>query len=56
MTVIREAAAAATDLGWLMGLVTVGFVAIFVGWAAWAYAPGRKAQLDAAARMPLEDK
>ncbi len=55
MTVIREAAASATDLGWLMGVVTVLFVSVFVGWAAWAYWPGRRAELDAAARLPLED-
>jgi len=41
--------------GALLGVMTAIFLAFFIGWALWAYAPHRKDDMDAAARMPLED-
>lgn len=54
MMAIREAAAQSTDLGWLMGVMTVVFLGVFVGWAIWAWMPSRKAAMEAAANLPLE--
>ncbi len=56
MMVIREAAAQSTSLGWLLGAMTVVFLGVFTAWTAWAYNPRRRAALDAAARLPLEDQ
>ena len=53
--VIKGAAAESTQLGWLMGWMTVVFVAVFVGWALWAWLPSRKGAMDAAARIPLDN-
>ncbi|UCG89456.1 MAG: cbb3-type cytochrome c oxidase subunit 3 [Gemmatimonadota bacterium] len=41
--------------GWLAGLVTVFFVAWFIGWTWWAFAPKNKQKFEKAARMPLSD-
>jgi cbb3-type cytochrome oxidase subunit 3 len=47
----------ATDpfLGQVMGAMTVLFLACFAGWASWAWLPSNRANMDAAARLPLED-
>ena len=37
------------------GIVTGVLLALFVGGWAWLWRPARKAELDAAARMPLDD-
>lgn len=50
----REAANTA-ELTWLMGVMTAAFLVFFLGWVWWAYAPGRRAIMDEAARMPLTD-
>jgi cytochrome c oxidase cbb3-type subunit 4 len=50
-----DAAADSVTLGWLMGLVTVFFIAWFVGWTWWAYSPRNKEKFEEAARMPLSD-
>lgn len=52
--VIKMAAAEGTDLGWLMGVMTVGFIAVFTGWGAWAWLPSRRAAMEAASNLPLE--
>lgn len=41
--------------GVLMGVMTVLFLAFFVGWAIWAWLPSNREHMDAAARMPLDD-
>lgn len=41
--------------GLLLGVMTAVFLLFFIGWALWAYAPHRKDEMDAAARMPLDD-
>lgn len=51
---LREAAES-VQYGWLLGLMTAAFLALFVGWVWWAYAPGRKAAMDDHARMPLDE-
>ncbi len=52
--VITTAAAESTQLGWLMGAMTLGFIAVFVGWGAWAWLPSRRGAMEAAANLPLE--
>ena len=54
MTVLKEGASMA-QLGWLMGAMTVVFMAAMVGWIVWTWWPSRKGELDEAARMPLEE-
>ncbi len=41
--------------GMLLGVMTIFFLLFFAGWALWAYAPHRKAQMEEAGRMPLDD-
>jgi len=53
-TVLHQAASQAS-LGWLMGLNTVLFFCIFVGWSLYLYLPSRKQIFDDASRLPLED-
>ncbi len=38
----------------LMGLATLLFLVVFLGWTLWAYAPGNRAAFEAAARLPLD--
>ena len=52
----QAAKASMTDeVGLLMGVMTVVFMAIFVGWSAWAYTPSRKAQMEAFGNLPFQD-
>lgn len=39
----------------LSGLITLGLLLLFVGGCIWLWRPARKADLDAAARLPLAD-
>jgi cbb3-type cytochrome oxidase subunit 3 len=41
-------------MGWLLGLTTLLFMAIQVGWAVWAYAPSQRQRMEEAARIPLD--
>ena len=52
--VLHQAAGLATQ-GWLLGLTTVLFKGIFVGWVAWLWSPGRGVELDAVSRRALEE-
>ncbi len=52
--VINEAREAVM-LGWLLGGMTLVFLLAFIGWTAWAWWPSRRAAMDEAARMPLEE-
>ncbi len=41
-----------------VGMTIVGmllFIAVFSGWAAWAFSRKRRAEFDRASRLPLED-
>ena len=44
------------DSGVALGIVTAIMLVTFVGIAVWAYRPGRKAEFDRAARLPLADE
>lgn len=55
MNPIFHDAAQAAQHGWLMGVMTFVFLAFFLGWAAWAWAPSNREHMDRAARMPLDD-
>lgn len=54
MTVLKEGAQFA-GLGWVMGSMTLVFMSVMVGWVVWTWLPSRRATLDAAARLPLEE-
>jgi cbb3-type cytochrome oxidase subunit 3 len=54
MNPVREAATQAATLGWLLGLTTASFIAVFVGWTLWAWLPSNRHRMDAAARIPFE--
>lgn len=55
MNPIFRAAADATTMGWLLADMTVVFFLFFAGWAWYAYRPGNRDLMEAAARMPLDD-
>ncbi len=55
MNPVREAAAQAAGLGWVMGVSMLLFLVCFLGWAVWVYLPVNRARLEAAARLPLDD-
>ncbi len=40
----------------LSGIITVILMLLFVGGWIWIWSPKRKRELDAAARLPLEEK
>ncbi len=41
------------QLGWIAGVMTIVFVAIFIGWACWACAAGNRERFEAARQLPL---
>ncbi|HEY0306173.1 MAG TPA: hypothetical protein VGC44_14465 [Longimicrobiales bacterium] len=41
------------ELGWISGIMTIVFIAFFVGWAWWAFAAGNRDRFEAARRLPL---
>jgi cytochrome c oxidase cbb3-type subunit 4 len=43
------------DIGTVRGLVTLALMVAFIAIVAWAYSKRRRADFDAAARLPLED-
>lgn len=43
-----------SPVGALGGSLTALFLACFVGWAWWAYAPANRARHEAASRIPLD--
>lgn len=53
-TVIEEGAQQ-VQYTWIGGVVTLLCMAIFVGWAVWAYLPSRRADMEQAARLPFDD-
>lgn len=54
MTVLKEGAAMA-QLGGIMGVMTVVFMAVMTAWILWTWLPSRRALLDRVALMPLEE-
>lgn len=55
MNPIYRTAAESTELGWLMGLTTLFFLASFLGWIWYAYRPANRARMDAYGHLPLDD-
>jgi len=55
MNQVYRDAAAAVQQGWVLGVMTVIFLACFLGWVVWAYLPRHKAAMDEAARLPLTE-
>ena len=51
---LREAANS-IQLGWLLGILTVLFLATFLYWVWWAYSPANKESHDEAAQLPFMD-
>ncbi len=43
------------ETGLLMGLISLGFMGIFMAWTWYAYAPSRAAQMEAFGNIPLDD-
>lgn len=55
MNPVFKAAAATVENGWIMGVTTIFFFAVFIGWITWAWAPWNRKNLDAAAKLPFDD-
>lgn len=54
-TVLMQAAETAS-MGWLLGLTTFLFMALFAGWVVWLWSPSQARAMDAASLLPLEEK
>jgi cbb3-type cytochrome oxidase subunit 3 len=52
---VLELAAESVSLGWLLGIMTVFFLASFLAWVWWAYRPKHRAMLEEAALLPFKD-
>lgn len=55
MSVLFRQALETATLGWVSGLMTIFFLALFLGWAIWAFLPSNRDAMDEMARMPLDD-
>ena len=55
MNEVYRTAGETAQLGWIMGLLTVLFLAVFIYWAWWAYRASNRARLDEASRLPFTD-
>ncbi|MDH5589476.1 MAG: cbb3-type cytochrome c oxidase subunit 3 [Gemmatimonadota bacterium] len=51
---LREAAAS-VQFGWLMGVMTLVFIACFLAWVWYAYTPKHRQMMEEAARLPFMD-
>ena len=54
MNPLMQEAAASVELGWLLGLTTALFLAAFLYWVWYAYAPSRKHIMREASLMPFD--
>lgn len=50
-----QAAAENSDMGWLLGLMTLFFMVSFAGWLWYAMNPASRERWEAAGRMPFDD-
>ena len=50
-----RAAAQTVELTWIMGVMTVVFLACFAGWTWWAFRAGNRERMEHAARLPFMD-
>lgn len=55
MNPVLRAAAESAQFGWLLGIMTVMFFVVFIGWAVWAWHPANRTRMRQLAAMPLED-
>lgn len=55
MNPVVEAAVQQVELGWLLGIMTVFFLATFLGWVWWAYTPRHREMMEEASRLPFMD-
>jgi cbb3-type cytochrome oxidase subunit 3 len=55
MNPLLEEAASSVEAGWVLGLMTVVFLAAFLWWVWYAYTPRNQALMEEASRMPLGD-
>ena len=55
MNEVYRTAGETAQLGWVMGLLTVLFLACFVYWAWWAYRSSNRARMEQASRLPFTD-
>jgi len=55
MNPLFKEAALFAQHGWVMGAMTVLFLACFVGWTYWAYAGHNRENMERAARLPLAE-
>lgn len=53
MNPIYRAGAETAQHVWVMGAMTVLFLACFLGWTWWAFARGNRSRMDEAALLPL---
>jgi len=54
MNTLTREAAASVEMGWLLGVMTAVFLASFLYWLWYAYAPSHKARFEDAALMPFD--
>jgi len=55
MNTLLEHAAESVGMGWLLGMMTVVFLAIFLSWVWYAYRPKHRALMEELGRMPFSD-
>ena len=55
MNPVFLAAAESARLGWVMGVMTVVFLGVFLGWTWYAWNPANKQLMQDMAAMPLND-
>lgn len=46
--------AGSADLGWVLGLTTLLFIATFLYWTWWAFRPANREKMDEAGRLPFD--
>lgn len=51
---VRDAAGA-VQLGWLLGIMTVVFFAIFLAWIWYAWSPANRRAMEEARQMPFTE-
>lgn len=55
MNTLLKDATASVGMGWLMGLMTVVFLAVFLAWVWYAYRPRHRSLMEEIGRMPFSD-
>lgn len=55
MNPVLQLAAESVRLGWLLGVMTVFFLASFLGWVWWAYTPRHRDMMEEASMLPFTD-